>query len=200
MIVLQASILDTMNPDDPRGRILSTADRLYYEKGYAAVGMDELRQAANVPLKRLYREFPSKAGLVLAVLEYKRERWERELAAYLDTRDTPRERLLAVYDYLHQWFCTDTFHGCGFINAYGELGRTDPGVASAVREQKAAFQETVDRLVAEIGGPPALATQLVLLAEGAQTTAAISGDPGAAEHARTAAQTLIDAAATSASG
>ncbi|MGW0174661.1 TetR/AcrR family transcriptional regulator [Rhodococcus sp. NPDC003322] len=183
-----------MNAEDPRDRILETADRLYYEKGYAAVGMDELRTAAGVPLKRLYQEFPSKADLVLAVLDHKRARWERDLGAFLSEQDSPRDRLLAVYDYLHQWFCTDDFHGCGFINAYGELGRTDPAVAAAIRAQKASFQATVDELVHEIGGPPTLAAQLVLLAEGAQTTAAISGDPSAAEHAHAAAQTLIDVA------
>jgi hypothetical protein len=48
--------------------------------------------------------------------------------------------------------------------------------------------------VAEAGGPPALAAQLAILAEGAQTTAAIAGTPEAAAQARAAAATLIDAA------
>ena len=50
------------------------------------------------------------------------------------------------------------------------------------------------RLVAEIGAPAALAAQLSILAEGAQSTAAISADPQVAVQARGAAEVLIDAA------
>jgi hypothetical protein len=52
----------------------------------------------------------------------------------------------------------------------------------------------VARLVAEAGGPESLAPQLAILAEGAQTTAAIAGTKEAAGHARRAAETLIDVA------
>ena len=48
-------------------------------------------------------------------------------------------------------------------------------------------------LSAEAGGTQDLAPQLAILAEGAQTTAAISGDSAAARHARRAAEILIDA-------
>src|SRR5690606_41699010 len=105
-----------------------------------------------------------------------------------------RERLLAVYDFLAEWFTERDFRGCGFINAFGELGAASQRVAEAVREHKASFQRHVDRLVAEAGGPASLGPQLAILAEGAQTTAAISGNAEAAESAREAARTLIESA------
>ena len=49
-----------------REQILAAADELYYRKGYAAVGMDELRTAAGVSLRRLYALFPSKTDIVAA--------------------------------------------------------------------------------------------------------------------------------------
>ena len=57
-----------MNITEPRSRIVTTADELYNAKGIQAVGMDELRAAAGVSLKRLYKEFPSKSSIVMAVL------------------------------------------------------------------------------------------------------------------------------------
>ncbi|TFD67352.1 hypothetical protein [Cryobacterium gelidum] len=61
------------------------------------------------------------------------------------------------------------------------------------RAHKISFQKYVANLSAEAGGTPDLATQLAIRAEGAQTTAAISGDSAAAQHARRAAEILIDA-------
>lgn len=184
-----------MTEDEARERILSAAEELYYRKGYAAVGMDELRAAAGVSLRRLYSLFPAKTDIVSAVLARRHAEWESGLsAAVAATGDDPRARLLAVYGYLEDWFCSDGFRGCAFINAFGELGGTNPEVAAIVRAHKASFQEYMAALVAETGAPAALAAQLSILAEGAQSTAAISADPQAAVHARRAAEVLIDAA------
>jgi AcrR family transcriptional regulator len=175
-------------------RIVAAADRLFYGRGVQAVGMDAVRTESGVPLKRLYAAFPSKDALVVAVLHRRSGTWDAGLAAAATTATTPRERLLAVYDFLDEWFRGNDFRGCGFINAFGELGAVSPEVAAIVREQKASFQRYVADLVADLGAPPVLAAQLALLAEGAQTTAAISGEPDAAAHARAAARTLIDVA------
>lgn len=180
--------------DEARARVVAAADELYYARGIAAVGMDAVRDAAGVSLRRLYQWFPSKEELVLAVLASRRVRWSAELDAVVGAAPQGRDRLLAIYDYLADWFTTDSFRGCGFINAFGELGGTSPAVVLAVREHKLAFQERVAQLVAEAGADPALAPQLALLAEGAQTTAAIAGSAEAAQHARAAAGILIDAA------
>jgi len=181
-------------PASVRDIIVDAADRLYYAKGIQSVGMDELRSAAGVSLKRLYSAFPSKEDIVLAVMERRHELWTSGVSALVDDAETPRDRLLAIYDYLAGWFSDDSFRGCGFINAFGELGGVSPAVATITREHKASFQDYVADLVADAGAPASLAPQLAILAEGAQTTAAITGSPEAALHARRAAETLIDAA------
>jgi AcrR family transcriptional regulator len=181
---------------DPRQQVIDAADALFYERGIRAVGMDDVRAASGVSLKRLYSLFPGKDSLVLAVLRKRHAMWTDGLTAAVESKDEPRAKLLAVYDYLAEWFAEDSFRGCGFINAFGELGPTSPEVAAYAREHKRSFQEQLAALVAEAGVTLSLAPQLAILAEGAQTTAAIEGSPDAAGHARRAAETLIDAAAS----
>ncbi|MGS2618773.1 TetR/AcrR family transcriptional regulator [Micromonospora sp. LZ34] len=177
-----------------REKVLTVADRLYYSRGIQAVGMDALRAEAGVSLKRLYQLFPSKESLVEEVLHRRRRIWNELVDAAVATGETPRARLLAVYDMLARWFDQDDFRGCVFINTFGELGASTPRIADLVREHKAQFQARLAELIADAGGPASLASQLAILAEGAQTTAAIAGTSEAAGHARAAAATLIDSA------
>lgn len=177
-----------------REHVVAAADRLFYTRGIQAVGMDQVRTTSGISLKKLYSLFPSKDELLVAVLQHRTAEWDAGIAAAADTQATPRGKLLAIYDFLNGWFRQDDFRGCAFINSFGELGAVSPRVASVAREQKARFQRYVARLVDEAGAPASLAPQLAILAEGAQTTAAISGTPDAAAHARAAAVVLIDAA------
>ena len=70
-----------------------------------------------------------------------------------------------------------------------------PAVADAAHAHKRQFVDYVTDLVVEAGCSPELGLQIALLAEGAQTTAAISESPEAAIAARRAAAVLLDAAA-----
>ncbi|CAL9562951.1 hypothetical protein SUDANB121_04693 [Nocardiopsis dassonvillei] len=181
--------------DDEQARraIVEAADGLFYSRGVNSVGMDAVRERAGFSLKRIYKLFPSKEDLVIAVLDHRSRMWNEGITLAARDSGDHVERLLAVFDFLASWFRQDDFRGCAFINAYGELGSGSSRVSLAVREQKASFQDYVADLVGRIGGSPELAAQLVLLAEGAQTTAAISGSPEAADVARRAARTLIAA-------
>jgi AcrR family transcriptional regulator len=183
-----------MTFSEARTRIVETADELYNAKGIQVVGMDELRAAAGVSLKKLYQEFPSKSSIVMAVLERRHASWTEGLDARVRQAGTPRDRLLAIFDFLAQWFGEDSFRGCGFINSFAELGAVSHEVADYAREHKASFQEYVGQLAEDAGAPAYLAPQLSILAEGAQTTAAIAGTSEAAGQARRAAEVLIDAA------
>ncbi|MHA5050835.1 TetR/AcrR family transcriptional regulator [Streptomyces sp. SD15] len=172
-------------------RILDAAEELFYGQGIQSVGMDAIRTASAVPLKRLYQIFPSKNSLVEAYLRRRDARWLRDLAQYVDTYDSPPQRILAVFDWLFLWFSEQGFRGCGFINSFGELGATSQAVADIAKAHKNAFRRYLADLVADADAPTWLTDQLVLLAEGAMTTAAISGSPEPARHAKDAARILL---------
>lgn len=182
---------EIMDEGKVRDIVIEAADALFYGRGIQSVGMDEVRKASGVSLTGLYRLFSSKESIVLAVLEYRHRLWTDGVKEAVDRAASPRDRLLAVYDYLAEWFATDSFRGCGFINAFGELGAVSPAVAEVARLHKHSFQEYLSRLVADADGTAELAAQLAILAEGAQTTAAISNTTEPASQARRAAETLI---------
>jgi AcrR family transcriptional regulator len=183
-----------MDSEAARERALDAAERLFYGRGVQAVGMDDVRGTSGVSLKRLYQLFPAKEQLVLAYLERRDVRWRGRLAQYVDGHEGAGPRILAVFDWLGQWFAEPDFRGCAWLNAYGELGAGSPLVAEHVRAHKRAFREFLDALAAEAGLPAAVGGQLFLLAEGAMTTAGLTGDPEPAREAREAARVLLAAA------
>jgi AcrR family transcriptional regulator len=175
-------------------QLLDAAEDLFYRRGIQSVGMDDIRSASGISLKRLYQLYPAKEQLVEAYLERRDGRWRGRLADYVAGHATePRARLLAVFDWLERWFGEPDFRGCAWINGYGELGAVSSAVAGHARAHKAAFQDYLRGLVAAAALPAELADQLYLLAEGAMVTAGIFHSTEPAARAKAAAHTLITA-------
>jgi AcrR family transcriptional regulator len=180
-----------------RERIVSTAGRLFYAEGVRAVGVDRVIAEAGVAKATLYAHFPSKDDLIVAVL---RRRDETFTAAFEQSvaRHARRtgDRLRGFFAALKEWFESDDFRGCAFINATAELADpAHPGMAE-VRGHKARFHEQLAAVVAEAVGKPArkTAAAVALLVEGAIVMAQMTGDPSAADAARDAAAALIASA------
>ncbi|NJP93685.1 TetR/AcrR family transcriptional regulator [Nonomuraea sp. FMUSA5-5] len=159
-------------------RLLAAAGELFYRRGIRAVGMDDVRAASGVSLKRLYQCFPSKEALVVAYLERRDERWMGSLTSYVAEHGGSAE---AVFGWLERWFAEDGFRGCGFVNAYGELGATSEAVAEVARRHKRRLRDYLRGLVAD----DLLADQLLVLVDGATVTAMV--DPERATRAARAA-------------
>ncbi|MEV7388782.1 MULTISPECIES: TetR/AcrR family transcriptional regulator [unclassified Streptomyces] len=176
-----------------REQALDAAERLFYGRGVQSVGMDDIRGASGVSLKRLYQLFPAKEQLVEAYLERRDARWRQRLAEDVERHPDPGERPLAVFDWLETWFGEEDFRGCAWINAYGELGATSPRVVAQVRGHKRAFRDYLAELVAGAGLDAGLTGPLFLLAEGAMVTAGITGSAAPAAEARDAARVLLRA-------
>src|SRR5262245_62741191 len=58
---------------EARQRILETADRLFNQDGIRSVGIDRIIAEAEVAKMSLYKHFPSKDDLILAVLAYREQ-------------------------------------------------------------------------------------------------------------------------------
>ncbi|HEY4461765.1 MAG TPA: TetR/AcrR family transcriptional regulator [Streptosporangiaceae bacterium] len=188
-----------MDEEAARTRLLDAAEDLFYARGIQSVGMDEIRDASGVSLRRVYQLYPAKEQLVEAYLDRRDVSWRARLAAYVDRRPAP-ERILAVFDWLQDWFSEPGFRGCAWINGYGELGATSEVVATQARRHKEAFRQYVRALAAAGGLPSSVGDEVYLLAEGAMVTAAIFGTPGAAAQGRAAAARLVAAAGSAQPG
>ncbi|RJL31961.1 TetR/AcrR family transcriptional regulator [Bailinhaonella thermotolerans] len=182
-----------MDAETARTRLLETAYALFNERGIQAVGMDEIRSASGVSLKRLYQLFPSKDELVEAVLRRRDEDVRASVTARVEAHEDPEERILAVFDFLDAWFRQPDFRGCTFINTFGELGGVAGPVGDIARAHKQDLRDLFTALVAAAGRPRELAGQLTILANGAMATAGIEGSPTPARQARSAARTLLAA-------
>lgn len=184
----------TMTDRPPaRERILDVADRLFYERGIHAVGVDAIVAESGAAKTTLYSHFRSKDELVAAYLSRRCQRWREHLDTELAAHGgSASERILYVFDVLGQWFAEPSFRGCPFINAMAEFSSDHPA-AIATREHRKGLLTILTRLTAEAGAPApdALAAQLLLLYDAAMVTAYIDRDPAAAQTAKGAANALL---------
>jgi AcrR family transcriptional regulator len=177
-----------------RQRILETADRLFYQEGVRAVGIDRIVAEAEVAKMSLYKHFPSKDDLILAVLEYREQSVLEFFRSAMERHPKKtKDPLRAFFAALKEWFETPGFRGCAFQNAAAELADpTHPGT-EFVRGHKQRFGEFLRGLVEDAVGKEAakVAPAVTLLVEGAIVTAVIQGKPDAADVARDAALKLV---------
>src|ERR1700722_1936996 len=114
---------ETTDRTSARERLLAAADELFYEEGIHTVGIDRIIEKAGVAKATLYSAFGSKDELIRAYLEGRFERRQERIARAMAPFDTPRERILAVFDSLGSYCAEPGFHGCAFMNASAESPR-----------------------------------------------------------------------------
>lgn len=182
-------------PDEARQSILAAAERLFYNEGIRAVGVDAVAAAAGVTKRTLYYHFESKEELVAAYLAQRDEATLAALQAAAAQADAPRERILAVFDYVARWAESSAYRGCPFNNAVAEQGNS-PKVTGLARRHKETMERWFTAHAAEGGAthPEQLGAQLLVLLDGALNGAAVAGSSAAVVVARGMAGALLDAA------
>jgi AcrR family transcriptional regulator len=149
---------------------------------------------AGVAKATLYRHFRSKDELVVAFLRRRDVRWREWLSEAVDRlAPRPADRPLAVFDALGEWFASDDFRGCAFINAASEIADPAHPARAVVEEHKHLLGEYLTGLLRDAGAsdPAADAGALLLVVEGAIVSALIEKDAGPAARARTAAARIL---------
>ena len=180
---------------ETRERIVAAADPLFYQHGIAAVSVDDIRAAAGVALRTMYRAFRSKDEIVVAYLARRDLAWHDAVQRYAEERsDVPAEQILLVFD-AHRRFLesSGTTRGCAFQQAFAELSSSHPEAAEIARVHKLRVHAyLLDRArAAGVHDPVRLAAQLLVLSEGTLTVGALTRDPTVAEAAREAARLLL---------
>ncbi|KLU15470.1 MULTISPECIES: TetR/AcrR family transcriptional regulator [Xenorhabdus] len=151
-----------------RERILKAAHMLFYRDGIRATGIDRIIKESEVTKVTFYRHFPSKNDLILAFLDYRHEQWIQwfrgSLQANINRSSSPTEALTKT---LAEWFNSNEFRGCAFINTVIEIGKEQPQVIPLIQAHKKQIEQVIaSSLPPELNGKR-LAQKFALLVEGA---------------------------------
>jgi AcrR family transcriptional regulator len=170
-------------------RIMQAADRLFYQKGIRAVGVDAVAAEAGISKRSLYDTFPSKEALVAFYLR-------QRVLPPVESDQPPAEAVLAIFDQLFSRFVSGDFRGCPFVNAVTELAEDCESVRAIACDYKAQRRQRIADLLTQVGAasPDLLASQIALLIEGAIAAMLVQQDPAVAIQARDAAMVLMRAA------
>ncbi|WP_456724534.1 MULTISPECIES: TetR/AcrR family transcriptional regulator [unclassified Bradyrhizobium] len=165
-------------------------DSLFYREGIRAVGMDKITEETGISKRTLYNYFPSKDHLITAYLA-------RRLIPISISEKPAEEQILESFVQLERSLADEESQGCPFVNAVVELKDPDHAaneLALAFKNQRRNWLlELLGRL--QIAHPERLATQLMLLIDGAIAATVIRRDPTVARAAWDAARVLLAAAA-----
>ena len=178
---------------EAKQKLLEATERMVYTGGICATGMDLIVKESGVARKTIYKHFRNKDELVAEALRERDKRWMKWFIEATSRADSAEERLLSCFDALEQWFATGDFNGCAFINAAGEVSDVSNPINIVAREHKVNLRNYLLQLTTEYGGeaPEALATEFLILIDGAITVAKVMANRHAARDARQLARKLL---------
>jgi AcrR family transcriptional regulator len=181
--------------DSGRERVSRAAYELFSRDGVRAVGVDAVIARAGTAKMTLYRNFPSKDDLIIDFLQRREQLWTREwLQAESQRRgDTPRDKLLAIFDVFSEWFERPDFEGCAFLTTMIEFNDSDHPVHQAAVSHLANIRSYIEELAkaAGISDPSSFARKWHILMKGS-IMAAHEGDADAASRAREMGELLLE--------
>ncbi|MCB8875996.1 TetR/AcrR family transcriptional regulator [Acidisoma silvae] len=179
---------------DKRQHIIETGYRLFKRSGFHATGIDRIIAEANVAKMTMYRHFPSKDGLIVDVLGYRAERFDRQLDQLVEERSSAQKKVETLFAWYKAWFKRPDFHGCLFAHALAEFGDPAHPVFQAAAKQKTDLRRRLQKILEDAmttERSESIAAALLMLIEGATLMAQIGQGDAAIRDAWKAAATLI---------
>lgn len=188
---------DEGTPETVRDRLLSTARDLFYREGARAVGVDTVVAQSGVAKTSLYRWFPSKDALIAAVLEQEAaDRWQGWDRTLERSDPAPREQLRAELAGITRFVSSPKYRGCPFMNVTAEFPDPEHPARKIATGVMVELRRRVGGLVDQMEGVrnrEELADQLVLLIDGAFSSAQCLGPDGPQKHLVAAGDALVEA-------
>ncbi len=118
-----------------RERLLCAADRLFYNEGIRAVGIDRVLVEADAAKASLYSHFGGKDELIATYLSRRVQASRDNIDAFV--ADIPAaERAYRVFDFVIAWTESSDFRGCPLQHVVSELPSADHPARAVAAEQR----------------------------------------------------------------
>lgn len=110
-----------MRKQNAKQRILDTASKLFTERGFLSVGINEIIQKSETAKASFYQHYKSKDLLCAAWLGTMHERSEINHDSILRSKDPAEKKLRDYFNYLKDWLIENDYRGCPFTNTAAVL-------------------------------------------------------------------------------
>ena len=174
-----------------RDRLLDAADRLFYQEGVRAVGIDRVLAEAEAAKASLYSHFGCKDELVAAYVQRRVDGARESIERFMD--GVPAEqRAVRFFDWVVKWAESDDFRGCPLQHLVGEIADPSHPARAIASAQRTWFMERMTEWsrAAGVPHPSRIAGALLVLFDGAIAATELDG-PQRARDARWTAQRLL---------
>lgn len=138
--------LTTKQPT-PKERILETVDRLFYEQGYLATGVNQIIAEAQVAKASFYQHFPSKEALVLEYIEAYNIKFFQQLRQLEKQFPEPKAKILALFDHLADFTQQAECRGCALLNIAVEFPEPESKPRQLIAQCKSDLKVYIEQLV-----------------------------------------------------
>jgi TetR/AcrR family transcriptional regulator, lmrAB and yxaGH operons repressor len=188
-------------PDRSRAALVESAALLFRRQGYAATGVNQILETADVKAGSLYHHFPDgKAELAAAVVDGVGGDITRLLRTFLSSDASPSDIVCRWIDLLADGLQGDQRDGCPIEPIATESVHASPVVRAASARAFEGWCATVaERLTADgwsSDSAMGTAQAVIALIEGSLILSRIAGDRAALDAAKGAARTLLNQAPT----
>ena len=161
--------------NDIKTHILDTAEKLFNQAGYSAVGVDLIRDTAGVSKTTIYRHFPGKQSIIAAVLRRRDAFFRSGLSTAVASAITPSDKIQALFDWHYDWFKSSTFCGCMFMHGLPEFRTHSQELQQIATEHKAWILALINEILTETKYNQQQANLFMALLEGSIVNAEFFG-------------------------
>ena len=146
-------------------KILDTAEDLFNQHSFVAVGVDLIRDQSGCSKTTLYTYFKNKQQLILAVLEQRDLRFRQQLKQYV-AASHGLEAVQKIFEWHMQWFQRDDFKGCLFVRAVAESSAQDQAIIRLAQAHKQWVRQLIEQHCQNFSNADAISQMSYHLLEG----------------------------------
>ena len=152
-----------------KGRILETANQLFYQDGILNVGVDRIIAQSSVTKATFYKHYRSKDNLILEYVKSRRADTETQVQSIIENAASPHDAVLGLLENIASELTKLDFRGCPFLNVVAEFPNPTHPVRLLIAEHRDWYNETLHNLMRSAGHPVSgdAADEIMLAKDGA---------------------------------
>ncbi|PAD39539.1 TetR/AcrR family transcriptional regulator [Terribacillus sp. 7520-G] len=155
-----------MRKSQKKEAILNTAEKLFYQNGFHAIGVKSILDQAGVAPMTMYYHFESKEELIKEVLARREHQYFELVEDKINKGDGIHTYIESLIQAHLNWLEAEGTNGCLFLRAKQEYEGVNEEIASLSREHKKTLVNKIENDMKVFDVPKSLGIQIMIILEG----------------------------------